>query len=126
MKHRNVCMLLAIVAILLFGGLALAANIRWKLPTTYTDGSAISADNQAKITVEVFTGPSATGPWTSAGTAAAGATSATAPDPAAGGTLWYNAKATLNGKTSDYGVAKSATLPFRTPGAPTEIIVTLE
>jgi hypothetical protein len=112
--------------LLLLAGLAMAAEVRWSLPDKYVDNTAIAPADQAKITVEVFTGPSAQGPWGSAGIAAPGATSfLTAPDPARGTTLWYNAKATLNGKTSAYGVANSASLPFQETIPPGGIIVIL-
>lgn len=105
---------------MLLSGPAAAATVSWLAPTTYTDLTNIPPTKT--ITYRVFYGPSATGPWTGTGSTTT-ALSAVAPDPAPGATRWYTATAEVDGQQSDYAVAKSKTVPFPTPAAPTGLSV---
>ena len=103
-------------AILLSVSVAWAATLSWTGPTTYTDGSAIPAADQARITYTPYTGASASGPWTARPATVAGATSATVPDPSPGATLYYTVDATLDGMTSaKVSPPVSKTAPYRMP-----------
>jgi len=103
-------------AILLSVSVAWAATLSWTGPMTYTDGSAIPAVDQARITYTPYTGPAATGPWSARPATAAGATSATVPNPSPGSTLYYTVDATLDGMTSvKASPAVSKTAPYKTP-----------
>jgi hypothetical protein len=92
--------------------------LSWTAPGNYTDGSAISAADQALIVYTPFTGPAATGPWSARPSTTAGATSATVPEPSPGTTLYYTLDCTLNGQTSAKATAVSKTAPFKAPSAP--------
>ncbi len=119
-------LLIALFAVLLAPGPLLPApaqaqTMSWTPPATYTDGSAIPAADQARIVYTPYHGNSSSGPWTADPPTAPGATSATVPTPAPGQTLWYTAEATLDGQTSAKGQAVSLQVPYKTPGAPTNL-----
>lgn len=106
---------------------ALAATVTWTNPTTYTDGSPLVVADIASTTVE----------WsvTQAFTTVAGsvvvngsASTATAPDPAAGATLCYRARTTVvaskgGGQSAPSNVA-CKTGAFPPPNPPTNLVVT--
>jgi len=101
---------------------AYAATVTWILPTAYTDGTSIDPATIQSIVVEVYTGTSSTGPWSLAVTSSPGTTSATAPDPAAGQTLWYATRAVVAGVPSDYSASVSKTAdPAPPPPPPTSV-----
>jgi hypothetical protein len=77
-----------------------AATLSWNLPTTYADGTPIATAESRKIIVEVFAGPSKTGPWKWVATSLPGATSVAVMDPSPWETLWYTARSTLSGPES--------------------------
>jgi len=85
------------------------AKISWSLPTSYADGTPIDPADVGKIVVEVYSGPTEKGPWKWIATSLPGATSAMVPGPPAWQTLWYTAKATLQGAESGYAVPVSKT-----------------
>jgi hypothetical protein len=105
-----------------------AATITWTNPTSYTDGTALASADIASTTVE----------WaaTSAFLTVAGsvvvtgsATSATAPDPAAGATRCYRAKTTVTaakgGQTSAPSNVSCKTGAYPAPSPPTILDVVL-
>jgi len=126
MKRKSAGVLIGLLvlgAILLSASIALAATLSWTAPTTYTDGSAIPAVDQARITYTPYTGASATGPWSARPSTSAGATSTAVPDPSPGTTLYYTLDCTLDGQTSVRAVAVSKSLPFLVPAAPSGLSV---
>ena len=94
-----------------------AALIDYDRSVTYTDSTPIPAAKIPTIQYRGYYGPSLTGPWTS-GNVVTDNLAISAPDPAAGATLWYTVDATLDGMTSAKGVAASKSVPFNLPGAP--------
>lgn len=96
---------------------AIAAWIDLDRVTTYVGGTAIPAAKIPTIQYRGYSGPSATGPWTAAGLVTDNL-AITAPDPPLGGTLWYTADATLDGKTSAKAAAMSLNNPFPDPAGP--------
>ena len=108
--------LTVVCAILLSASVVIAATLSWIGPTVYTDGIAIPAADQARITYTPYTGPAATGPWSARPSTAAGVTSANVPEPAPGSTLYYTVDATLDGMTSaKVSPPVSKTAPYKTP-----------
>ena len=79
-----------------------AGTMSWDLPTTYADGTPIPTAESRKIVVEVYAGPSKTGPWKGVATSLPGATSVAVMDPSPLETIWYTAKSTLSGGESAY------------------------
>ena len=77
-----------------------AAKLSRDAPATYTDGSSIS-DNAVDLIYYPYTGPPASGPWTSDPHTAY--KNAILPDPVAGKTLRYTNKAGLRGLRSGKG-----------------------
>ena len=121
-------------AILAFGAVADAETVGWTNPTMYADGSAISADNQAKIKNYLrYRVPPTTGTWTYFAETAGGKNSwvGTLP-PAAGVAAEYTVSAALTGadgaeKDSDPCAPFAYTVPFppgRTPGSPSGMTIT--
>jgi len=94
-----------------------AAFIDFDRVVTYTDSSAIPVAKVPTIQYQGYSGPSVAGPWTPAGLVTDNLT-ITAPDPAAGATLWYTVDASLDGMTSAKGPAVSKSLPFLRPAGP--------
>lgn len=90
---------------------AIAAFIDFDRVTTYRDGSSISDTKIPTIQYQAYYGSSSTGPWT-AGNIVVDNVTITAPDPAAGSTLWYTVDASLDGAVSFKAAAKSKTVPF--------------
>jgi len=112
-----------VVLLALFVALpALAATVTYTKVTTYTDGSAIPAAKIPTMSYQVYTGPSLTGPWAAANSGL-DVSMLTAPDPVAGGTLWYTVDVSLDGQTSVKAVAVSKSVPFKAPAAPSGITV---
>ena len=108
--------LTVVCVILLSASVVIAATLSWIGPTVYTDGVSIPAADQARITYTPYTGASASGPWTARPATAAGATSASVPDPSPGSTLYYTVDATLDGMTSaKVSPPVSKTAPYKTP-----------
>ena len=95
-----------------------AAEVSWQAVTTYKDGSTITDP----VTYQVYTGPTVNGDWTAYGSPVSALT-ATAPDPVAGATLWYNVAAIANGVEGAKGAAASKTTPFLNPAGVTGISV---
>ena len=102
------------VLMCLFAPLVFGAFIDFDKVTTYVDGSAIAPAKIPTIQYRGYYGVSPTGPWTPAGVVTDNLT-ITAPDPAVGGTMWYTVDATLDGQTSNKGVAASKGIPFPNP-----------
>ena len=96
---------------------ALPATITWIAPSQYTNNTPIPVEKITTIVSMIYTGTSATGPWTLETTTAAGATTGTASDPSPGGTTWYTIDSTLDGQTSAKAVAVSKSLPFQVPSS---------
>jgi hypothetical protein len=113
--EKNLIFVAILLATLLPPYAAQAAVLSWVLPTSYTSGAPIAETDRARIVVKMFTGPSATGPWTLAVTTSPGATSATGPDPLPGETLWYTLTTTLDGMESDFAQPVSKTAPAEPP-----------
>jgi hypothetical protein len=90
-----------------------AATVSWTLPSTYMNGSPIGQSDVVKITVNVYEGPSKTGPWKLIAASRPGATSVVIPDPPRGRPSWYVLNATLGNETSDFSepVIKTGLLP---------------
>lgn len=119
MKWKTVGVLATVLGVILLSAtFAMALSAYWTGPTQYTDGSAISTADQARITYTVYSGSTASGPWTVVTTTAAGATSAVVPAPSSGVTLWYTGEANLDGQTSAKATPASYTTPFKSPAAP--------
>ena len=115
---------LILVLALFVAAPSIAATLSWTAPTQYTDTTAIAPSDIARITYTPYYGSSATGPWTAGTVTAAGALTATVPDPVVGGTRWYTVEATLDGQTSAKGVAASKTVPFpKVPAVPSSLTV---
>ena len=102
-------LLILSVIMVLFAPLAFGATMTWTVPT-FTDGTPIPATELAKIVYTPYMGDSATGPWTAGAKTAPGVLTATMPDPAAGGTLFYTVDATLGKDTSAKAVPASKTI----------------
>ena len=107
-----------LLATLLSPYAAQSAVLSWVLPTSYTSGAPIADTDLSRIVAKMFTGPSATGPWTLAVTTSPGATSATGPDPLPGETLWYTLTVALDGMESDLAQPASKTAPAEPPPPP--------
>ena len=114
----------------LLPGLASAANItvNWVLPTTATDGTALTG-SQALTSVQVFI---ATAPIADASTAAPTATlTATATTTnqvvtaAVGQTLYARIKACNSAGCSIFSNQASKVVPASVPGVPTSVTITL-
>ena len=95
-----------------------AGSLTWDLPTTYADGDLIATAESRRIIVEVYSGPSKSGPWKWIATSLPGATSVAVMDPSPGETLWYTAKSNLSGRESVYAVPVRKT-NFSIPILPT-------
>ena len=78
-----------------------AAKLSRDAPATYTDGSSSISDNAVNLIYYPYTGPPASGPWTSYPYTAN--KNVILPDPVAGETLWYTNKAGLRGLRSGKG-----------------------
>ena len=105
------------VLMCVFAPFVFGATIFVDRVTTYTDGSAIPAAKIPTIVYKAYTGPAATGPWTS-GAAVTDNLAIPALEPAAGQTLWYSIDANLDGMTSAKAAAKSKNIPFLAPTGP--------
>jgi len=107
---------------------AVVAEVRYSLPTTNTDNSAITTAEQATIVATAFIGDSAAGPWTTIGTSAPGATTITSGNLTLtrGSTYWFTAEVTLHGRMSAKAVAMSAVYDYATPNAPSMILIILK
>jgi hypothetical protein len=81
-----------------------AGTLSWDLPLTYADGDPIATGESQRIIVEVYAGPSETGPWNWIATSLPGATSVVVIDPSPWETIWYTAKSNLSGRKSVYAV----------------------
>ena len=81
-----------------------SAKLSWTLPTSYADGTPINPADIGKIVIEVYSGPTESGPWKWIATSSPGATSVAATDPPPWETLWYTAKSNLSGRESVYAV----------------------
>ena len=123
---RKVLMFL-IVMVLLWSADPRAAVCTWAAPTNYapvppaTVGDPIPSAKIATITYKVYSGSSASGPWSLMTTTAAGALSATLLDPAPGGTLCCTLEAVLDGQTSAKASAACKAFPQKTPEAPSNL-----
>lgn len=112
-----------IAALLAFVALpAMAANLTWTNPTSYDDGSALVAADIASTTIQW----SNTNPFsTVAGSQVVNgaATSAVAPDPAAGSSRCYRVYTTViaakGGQSSVPSNAACVSKPFPKPNPPT-------
>lgn len=128
---RKIGSMAILLAALVCPALAHAANLSWTFPAAYTNGTPIAPADSSKIVAKVYTGSSETGPWTLAVTASPGATSATAPDPGPGQTLWYTITSTINGVESAYSTPLSKTAPAgplpapKAPASPTNLRLSL-
>lgn len=91
-----------VLAFLLPAAGAHGARISWTLPTTYQDGRPLDPVDARKIVVEVYSGPTRTGPWKPVATSGPGGMTATVPDPPFARTRWYTVKAVLRGAESDF------------------------
>ena len=96
---------------------AVAAVINFDRVTTYADGTNILASKVPTIQYRGYYGSSATGPWTS-GNVVTDNLVISAPDPAAGGTLWYAVTAILDGQESAKCVPASKSVPVPVPSSP--------
>lgn len=114
---KKILFLLAAV-ILVASTTSIAALIDYDRSLTYEGGAPIAAAKIPTIQYRGYTGPSATGPWTS-GNVVTDNLAIAAPDPAPGATLWYTVDATLDGMTSVKGAAISKSVPLQTPAGPT-------
>ena len=110
-------LLMFAVLMCLFAPMVFGATIFFNKVTTYTDGSAIPAAKIPTIVYKGYTGPAATGPWTS-GSAVTDNLALPALEPAAGMTLWYTVDATLDGQSSTKAAAMSKNVPFLAPTGP--------
>ena len=108
---------LLLTVVLVASTTAIAAFIDYDRSVTYTDNTPIPAAKVPTIQYRGYTGPAATGPWTG-GNVVTDNLTISAPDPAAGMTLWYTVDATLDGMTSEKAAAISKTIPFPTPAGP--------
>ena len=78
-----------------------AATLLWNAPTTYTNDSNIISTDPVNLIDHPYTGPTASGPWTSDPYTAY--KNAIRPDPVAGETRWYTYKAGPRGSRSGKG-----------------------
>lgn len=115
--------LLALVALPAF-----AATVTWTNPASYTDGSALVAADIASTTIE-WSNTSPFGTVAGSQVVNGSASTATAPDPAAGATRCYRAKTTViaakGGQTSVPSNVSCKTAAFPAPNPPTLIDVIL-
>jgi len=107
---------------------ALGATLTWTNPTTYSDGSSLVAADIASTTIEWSNGTTF-GPVAGSQIVNGSATTATAPDPAAGTSRCYRVKTTVvaakGGLTSDPSNVSCKSAPFPKPNPPTLLDVIL-
>jgi hypothetical protein len=111
----------AILAAIVLPVVLQAATLTWSV-VKYFDNTALSAPDAATVIYTPYSGTSATGPWTAGTRPAAGALTATMPDPPVGGTLWYTVEATLGTQTGPKAPAVSKTI-LKSLGAPAIISI---
>jgi hypothetical protein len=103
MRRLFMVFILLIVLLALFIKFSGAETFTWSNPTTYVDGSAISAAKQAQIKTHIFYGSVSTGPFTEFAVANAGTTTYTGPLPVdVGISAYYTLKSELDGLQSAY------------------------
>lgn len=104
---------------------AMAANVSWNNPATFSDGSALVAADIASTTVEWSNGTTF-GTVNGSQVVPGSATSAVVPDPAVGASRCYRAKTTVvaakGGLTSDPSNVFCKAVPFPKPNPPTNFI----
>jgi hypothetical protein len=108
--------------------LVIVAVVTWAHPTAYSDGSALVAADIASTTIEWSNG-STFGTVNGSQVVTGTATTATAPDPAAGSSRCYRARTTVvaakGGQTSAPSNVSCKSVPFPAPNPPTLIDVIL-
>lgn len=127
MKRRIFIFALCILAVLLLARHALAETVSWSLPTTYTDGSAISAAARATITVKIYKSLDHLTWGVPIATVLNGGTSWTGNlNVAPGGTVYVTATATIPAENQESGYAPyyTYTVPYLAPSTPTAVTIT--
>jgi hypothetical protein len=90
----------------------------WTLPTTYVNGEAISAEDQAKIITHIYMD------GTEVGVSTPGASSWEGEiDMVQGQTYVFAAKSEINGQFSVATPEVSFTVPFFPPNPPTDLVI---
>jgi len=109
---KKILALLLLVGLVLSGS-AFSETFTWTNPTTYVDGSTISAAKKATIKTHLFSGPASEGPWTSFATSSPGSTTYTgAPPPERGIQAYYTLVWELDGVRSAY---LTPSIPYTRP-----------
>jgi len=108
---------IAILLTLFIAAPSLAAVIEFDRVTTYVGGAAIPSVKVPTIQYRGYSGPTASGPWTT-GAVVTDNLAITAPDPPAGTTWWYSVTASLDGQESAKAVPASKSVAFQTPAQP--------
>jgi hypothetical protein len=96
---RRLRAILTLIFLSSFANLAGAANLTlsWDAPTTWEDGTVMTAEDRAAMVYVPATGPSGSGPWSDQPPTNTGALSSIVPSPPQGSTLWYTVKARFTG-----------------------------
>lgn len=127
MKRRIFIFALCILAVLLLARHARAETVSWSLPSTYTDGSSISAAARATITTKLYKSLDHLTWGVPIATVLSGATTWTGNlNVAPGGTIYVTATATIPAEANESGYAPyyTYTVPYLAPSTPHSITIT--
>ncbi|MDA8122233.1 MAG: hypothetical protein M0Z38_06680 [Deltaproteobacteria bacterium] len=127
MKRRIFIFALCILAVMILTRHARAETISWSLPTTYTDGSAISSGAGATITTKLYKSLDHITWGTAIATVLNGATSWSGNlNVAPGGTIYVTATATIPAENVESGYAPyyTYTVAYLAPSTPHSITIT--
>lgn len=127
MKKRILVFVLCILAVLILARHARAETVTWSLPSTYTDGSAITAAKQATVTTKLYKSLDHLTWGVPIATVLNGATAWTGNlNVAPGGTIYVTATATIPAENMESGYAPyyTYTVAYLAPSTPTSITIT--